>query len=179
MPTIRSLALASTVRAFDATDVTDLRSRVFAEYEPHLDRLADGKLRGFVERASNGSASEDRWLDGIAGHLVGRRVGSWADDTIAEFEMEIQVVARNLERWLSLIGSVQGADINLRRIHVIHSDGREDVLIVRSERANSRRQMRLNAVRKALKNEPHPERILGELLVQYAERETNSNAEQT
>ena len=178
VPTIRSLALASTVRAFDAMDVADLRSRIFAEYEPHLDRLGDGKLRGFVKRALNESASEDRWLDGIAGHLVGRRLGNWTDDTISEFDLEIRLAAKNLERWLSLIGNVQEVQPGLRRIHVIHSDGREEVFTVRREGASSRKQMRLDAVRKALEDEPHPERILGELLVQYTENQIGPKAEQ-
>ena len=169
VPKVRSLALTSTLRAFDAMDAEDLRSRICSEYGPHLKKLTDHKLRGFVERALNEFTSDDRWLDGIVGHLMGRRPDKWTDDTISEFELEIQVVARNLERWLSLIGNVQGANSNLRRIHVIHSDGREDVLTVRREEENSRKKIQLNALRRVLENEPYPEQILGELLVQYTE----------
>ena len=150
-------------------DLAALRSQLQDDYGPHGPELADYRLRVFVERAIDPEASDERWLDRIAGHLIGRRIDSWDDETLGTFAFEIRVVAGNLSKWLALTRPTEGRSPDLRSIHVVCMDGRERVVVVRRDRPNALLRGRLNAVREALGNDPRALEVLGQVLAEYAE----------
>ena len=136
-PSLRKRAITAALRAFGAKDPTALQFRIRKDHAPHRHELADYRLRVFVDRATNADVSSVRWIDGIAGHLTGQRPDNWTDETFFKFEVEIRCVARRLDMWLSLVSARQTSNINLRSIHLVRSDGAEDVLLVRPGRAES------------------------------------------
>ena len=142
-PSLRARAAAAASHAFGVRDLATLRSQIQDDYAPHRQDLTDYRLRGFVERAMNTEATSDRWLDGIAGHLTGQRPDNWADDTLHKFDFEIRVVAGNLARWLALASSRQARSADLRSVHVVGVNGREQVVVVRRDRPNPLLQTRL------------------------------------
>ena len=168
-PRLRSQASAAARAAFGAHDMAALRSQLQDDYEPHQMELVDYRLRTFVERAIDAHVSDDRWLDRIAGHLIGRRLDDWEDDSIDRFEFEIRVVAGNLTRWLALARTRNARSADLRSVHVVGVDGRERVVVVRRDRPNPLLRVRLGAVREALGNESCAVEVLGQLLAEYAE----------
>ena len=131
---IRSRAILSALQAFGTNDLVELRSQIVNDYKPHRKDLKEYRLRVFVERAINIDASSDRWLDGIAGHLVGRRPDRWADDTLDKFDFEVRVVAGNLARWLALARTKQPRSADLRSVHVVDINGPEHVVVVHRDR---------------------------------------------
>ena len=171
-PSIRSRAAHAALHAFGARDLAALRSQIRNDYEPHRLDLTDYRLRAFVERAMNADASPDRWLDGIAGHLIGQRPDNWADNTLDKFDFEICVVAGNLAKWLALTRTKQARSSDLKSVHVVGIDGREQVVVVRRDRPNPFLEARLNSVRTALGNEPRAMEVLGQLLAEYADADT-------
>ena len=171
-PSLRSRAAAAALHAFGARDLEALRTQIQSDYEPHRLDLTDYRLRAFVERSMNRAASSERWLDGITGHLTGRRPDNWADDTLDKFDFEIRVVAGNLAKWLALARTGQARSADLRSVHVVGFDGREQVVVVHRDRPNPLLETRLNAVRKALGNDPRAMEVLGQLLAEYSDDHT-------
>lgn len=178
VPTLRRRAAAVALQAFGARDTSDLRSQLQSDYEPHRLELGEDRLRTFVDRAVNSEVSEDRWLDGIAGHLAGQRPENWTDDTLRKFDLEIQIVAGNLARWLALAKSKQDGSTDLRSVHVVGIDGREQVIVVRRDRPNPLLETRLNAVRAALGNGPHTLEVLGQLMAEYTDDPASQDKQQ-
>ena len=168
-PLLRSRAAAVAQQAFGARDLAALRSQIKGDYEPHRLKLSDHRLRVFVERAMNTEASADRWLDGIAGHLTGQRPDNWADDTLDKFDFEIRVMAGNLAKWIALTTTRRESSADLRSVHVVDIAGREQVVVVRRDRPNPLLELRLNAVREALGNDPRAMEVLGQLIAEYAD----------
>ena len=171
-PLLRSRAAAAALHAFGARDLAALRSQIQNDYEPHRLDLSDYRLRAFIERAMNTQASPDRWLDGIAGHLTGQRPDNWADDTLDKFDFEIRVVAGNLAKWLALARTKHARSADLKSVHVVGIDGREQVVVVRRDRPNPLLETRLRAVREALGHDPRAMEVLGQLLAEYADNQT-------
>ena len=169
MPKLRSQAAAAVKEAFGARDMASLRSQLQVEFEPHRSELVDHRLRVFLERAANTEASDERWLDGIAGHLTGQRPDNWDENTLKRFEFEVRTVAEQLAKWLALARPRGAGNGELRSVHVIGIDGRERVVVVRRDRPKPALKMRLNAVREALGNDPSAVEVLGQLLAEYAE----------
>ena len=169
-PLLRSKATAMVLRAFGAKNLPKLRSQIRNDYEPHLLDLSDYRLQVFVNRAMNDDASNNQWLDGIAGHLTGRRPDNWEDNTLDEFDYEIRLVARNLAQWLALARTRQTRSADWRSIHVVGIDGKEQVLVVRRDRPNPHLKKQLSAVRKALGADPEAIQVLGQLLAEYADK---------
>lgn len=166
-PLLRSQAEAATLKAFGAKNMPALRSQIQNEYKAHRLKLTDYRLRAFVERAMNTEASPERWLDGIAGHLIGQRPDNWADDMLDRFDFEIRVVAGNLAKWLALARMPEAQSSDLRSVHVVGIDGKEKVIVVRRGRPNPWLATQLRAVRKVLGNDPGVLEVLGQLLVEY------------
>ena len=169
-PSLRSRATAAALHAFGARDLDELRAQIKNDYEPHSLHLVDYRLRAFVHRASNTDASPDRWLDGIAGHLIGTRLDNWGDDTLDKFDFEIRLVAGNLAKWLALSRTQRARSRDLRSIHVVGLDGHEQVFVIRRNRPNPHLQTALTAVRQALANEPRAIEVLGQLLAEYSDQ---------
>lgn len=169
MPQLRSCAIATAVQAFGAHDLTALQSRIKDEYEPHRLMLGDYRLLVFVDRAMNSDISPEIWLDGVAGHLTGSRPDNWADETLDKFDYEIRGIAGRLTKWLALVRTRQARSADLRTIHVVDVDGREEVVVIRRNQPNPALAARLHAVRIALGNYPGAMEILGQLLVECAD----------
>ena len=168
-PSLRARAVATAVHAFGVHDLPSLRSQIQEDYEPHRLELRDYRLRAFVERAMNTRASHDRWLDGIAGHLTGQRPDNWTDEILDKFDFEIRIVAGRLAKWLALARTRQTRSEDLRSVHVIGVDGREQMLVIRRDRPNPRLVTRLDAVREVLGSDPQAMEVLGQLLAEYAD----------
>ena len=168
-PLLRSRAAEAALQAFGAPDLTALRFQIQNDYAPHRSDLGDYRLRVFMERAMNAEVPPDRWLDGVAGHLTGRRPDNWTDDTFDKFDFEIRVVAGSLAKWLALATTKEARSADLRSVHVVGIDGQERVVVVRRDRPNPLLETQLNAVREALGNEPQAMEVLGQLLAEYAD----------
>ena len=173
-PSLRTDATTAVLSAFGASDPTTLQNWVQRDYAPYKDKLADHRLRVFIDRVASTDISSDRWIDGIAGHLTGQRPDNWNDDALHKFDFEIRAAARRLAMWFSLVGMRQAHSTDLRIIHVVRFDGDERVLLFRSDKPNPFLGRQLAAVRAALGDEPAAIEVLGQLLVEYADRTTNS-----
>ena len=169
-PKLRTQAAATAGDAFGAGDLATLRSQLRDDYGARPLDLVDGRLQTFVERAIDADASDEQWLDRITGIIVGRRLDRWDDHTLNRFQMEIRALAGNLARWRALTEGQPARTQDLRSVHVVGLDGRERVVVVHRDRPNPRLQVRLDAVREALGNEPQAVEVLGQLLAEYAER---------
>ena len=170
-PSLRKRATTAALRAFGTEDPAALQSRIRKDYTPHRHHLTDYRLRVFLDRVASADASSCRWIDGIAGHLTGHRPDNWTDDTFHKFNVEIRGVARRLAMWFSLVGTSQAHSTDLRSIHVVRFDGHEQVLLIHPDEPNPLLDSRLNAVREALGDEPTPVEVLGQLLVEYADKQ--------
>ena len=168
-PALRASAIRCAHHAFGTDDLNALRKHFATDYRPHRSKLADHRLRVFVDRASNTEMPDDRWLDGIAGHLTGARPANWDDDTLARFDSQLRLIAANLSRWLALAKKGGTPNHPLCAVHVVSTDGRERVVTIGRHRPNSTLQASADAVRQALACEPHAADVLARLLVEYAE----------
>lgn len=168
-PLLRSRAADAVQRAFGEQDVDAVRIQIRDEYAPHRNRLSDYRLQVFLDRAINSQLSTDRWLDGIAGHLVGMRPDNWSDETLGKFEFEIHSVADSLTKWLALAKTKQHRRADLTSVHVVSIDGREQCVVVHRDRPSPQLETQLRAVREVLDNEPQAVQVLGQLLAEYAD----------
>ena len=148
-PTTRRLAEAALLDAFGVGSPDALRDQLKADYGAHLLKLTDRRMRAFVDRAAGREHEVDRWLDGIAGLLCGRRIDSWEDGHADQFAFEVTSVAQRLTRWLAAIRAETAASVPVISVHVVGTDGGEHTLVVRpgSPGGAARRQMdRIRAV---------------------------------
>lgn len=174
---LRTYAINAAVRAFGVSDLNALQSRVREECGPYQQYLGDHRLSVFVDRMMNSNLPPDTWLDGVAGHLTGSRPSSWTDEMPDKFDFEIRSMAGTLARWLTLFRPERAADFSLRPVHVIGVDGREEIVIVRSEQQNPDIATRLDAVRDVLGTGPGTMEILGQLLIECTEERIAQNSE--
>ena len=123
-------------------------------------------MRAFVDRALNDDVGEDRWLDGMASVVTGRRIDSWSDATLDEYAFEIRAMAARLARWLALAKTKRARDADLVAIHVVGIDGDEEMLVVRRDRRHPGREERIERVRAALGEAPGGAEVLSELLAE-------------
>ena len=168
-PSLKSRVEAALLAAFGAADLVALRLQIQEDYEPYRLYLTEYRLRAFVERALDAAASRDRWLDGIAGHLTGRRPEHWSDDMLDKFEFEVRAVAGHLAKWLALVRTRQAVATDLRSVHVVGIDGRTEVVFVRRDRPNPTLQPQLTAVRDVLGSDPRAMEVLVHLIAEYAD----------
>src|SRR3546814_3270501 len=176
-PLVRRRAAAATAEALGTRDTDALRLQIEADYGPHRLDLTEPRLRAFVDRASAADLAQDRWLDGIAGLLTGRRPDAWSDTTIDEYCYEVRVIAGRLARWLALARTKQAVSAELFCVHVVGVDGSEDVLVVRRDRPNAALSKRLERVRAALGDDPASAEILAQLMAERSGMQTKQSAE--
>ncbi len=176
-PLVRRRAAAATAEAFGTRDTDALRLQIEADYGPHRLDLTEPRLRAFVDRASAADLAQDRWLDGIAGLLTGRRPDAWSDTTIDEYCYEVRVIAGRLARWLALARTKKAVSAELFSVHVVGVDGSEDVLVVRRDRPNAALAKRLESVRAALGDDPASVEILAQLMAERSGMPTKQPAE--
>ena len=167
-PLLRRRARAAAADAFRTRDADALRAQLEADYGPHRLDLTEPRLRAFVDRATAIDVDEDRWLDGIAGLLTGKRPDAWSDTAIDEFSYEIRVTADRLAKWLALARKRRAADAQLYSVHVVGVDGGEEVVVVRRDRPNPRLAKRMAQVRDALGDGADAAEILAQLIAELA-----------
>lgn len=167
-PLLRRRAAAATADAFGTRSIDSLQSQIEADYGPHRLQLTEPRLRAFVDRASAADLPADRWLDGIAGLLTGRRPDAWSDTTIDEFCYEVRVIAARLARWLALARTRKAISAELYSVHVVGIDGQEEVVVVRRDRRSLAVEERLAKVRDALGDDATATEVLAQLLAERA-----------
>ncbi len=129
-PLLRGLAVAALTDAFGVRTMNDLHDQILADYAPHRLELREFRLRQFVERML-APEGERRWLDGVTGLLVGKRLDGWDDASLDRFTFEARAIADRLARWLITIRRATAAASDIRTVHVVSTGGEEKVLVVR------------------------------------------------
>ena len=167
---LRSRAIAVVVRAFSAEDLDTLRNTLRREFAPHKAHLQDHRLEVFMDRATVVDVSEDIWLDGVAGHLVGKRPANWTDRTIDRFDLEVRVIAGNLTRWLAMAQTAQGSAVGLRSVHVVDIDGHDRMVVLKRQPPDRKVEAIMDAVRGVLDKDSSAPEVLGRLLEEYLDR---------
>ena len=164
LPTLRSRAATRLLNAFGTRSLTQLRQQIKLDYENHLFELGSYELRAFVDRALNDELSDDVWLDGVAGLVVGKRLDSWDDALLDHFAFEIRGVAQKLARRLAMIRESQTRAAPLTAIHLTTSDGIDRSLFVRDGVGAD--EALTDKVRKLLADAHRPDALLVELLAE-------------
>ena len=131
LPALRSQAATCLLNAFGTRSLTQLRQQIRLDYEDHLLALGSYELRTFVDRARNDELSDDAWLDGIAGLVVGKRLDSWDDALLDHFTIAIHGMAQKLARCLAMIRESQARAAPVTAIHLTTSDGIDRSLFIR------------------------------------------------
>ena len=164
---LRSRARQAVREAFEATDLPSFIGTLRSDFAPHQHHLQDRRLAVFVDRATRQDLSADVWLDGVAGHVLGKRPANWTDRTIDEFDLQVRIIAANLAKWLALAQTAQGGETRLKSIHVVGIDGNDRMVVLREETEGHALRSRIDAVRDLLGNDPNAPQILGHLLEEY------------
>ena len=164
---LRVRAVKALVRAFETTDLASLRDALRRDFTPHRHHLQDHRLSVFVDRATRHDASADVWLDGVAGHVLGKRPADWTDRTIDEFDLQVRIIASNLAKWLALAQTAQGSGTRLKSVHVVGIDGNDRMVVLPQQDDGHALRSRIDAVRDLLGDDPDAPQILGRLLEEY------------
>ena len=178
LPRLRLRAIEAVVHAFEAGDLASLRHDLRRDFAPHRHHLQDHRLAVFVDRAIRQDVDDDVWLDGVAGHVVGKRPGNWADGTIDQFDLDVRIIAANLAKWLTLAQSVRGSGAGLRSVHLVDIDGRDRVVVLRGQPNDPALSARVDAIRELLGEDAQVPHILGHLLEEFIDRHENPDTEE-
>ena len=169
---LRARAIQSVNKAFEAKDLASLIETLRRDYAPHRRYLEDRRLAVFIDRATRQDVSDDLWLDGVAGHVLGKRLANWNDRTIDEFDLQVRIIASNLAKWLSLAQTAQGSEAGLKSVHVVDINGNDRMVVLREQSDRQAFRSRVDAVRDLIGNDPDTPQILGHLLQEYIDRRT-------
>ena len=123
LPRLRSRASEHVRSAFGARSLKKLREQLRLDYEDHLGKLGDYKLKAFVERAMNQDLNETLWLDRVASLLVGKRLEGWDDTHLDQFGFEVNAVAQELARRLAILRKEAAGTTPITAIHITTSGG--------------------------------------------------------
>ena len=129
-PTLRRAAEKSLTDAFGEEGASALRQRLTADFGSFRNQLTDFQLRQFLDRTLKPIDDHDRWLDGIAGLLAGRRIENWDDDMLGKFDFNARDVAGRLDRWLYLMRRRRSEESSLTSVHVTSTGGQEEMDVV-------------------------------------------------
>ena len=128
---------------------------------PYRSYLQDHRLGSFRrEGHAFRQADPDTWLDGIAGHIVGKRPGNWTDRTAGEFDLEVRKIAADLAKWLALAQTAHGGATGLTSVHLVGIDGSTRTLALDPGISPSIEHA-MEAIRTTLRGSPAPEQVLG------------------
>ena len=169
LPMLRSQAEARVLQAFGTRNIYELRRQMALDYQEHLLELGSYELRAFVDRALKSDVEDEAWIDGVAGLVVGKRLGSWDDTMLDHFGFEIRGTARKLARRLALIreGRARGAPVT--GLYLTTSDGRERSLYLRD---GADEDVALRArIRNVLAQAERPDAVLVDLLGEMMDTE--------
>jgi len=123
LPRLRIRASEHIRSAFGARSLKKLREQLRSDYEDHLAKLGDYKLKAFVERAMNQDLTEALWLDRVASLLVGKRLEGWDDTHLDQFGFEVNAVAQELARRLAILRKEAAGTTPITAIHITTSGG--------------------------------------------------------
>ncbi|MGW5960620.1 hypothetical protein [Methylorubrum thiocyanatum] len=165
-PAMRSLALAHALDAFGVGSVAELRRQVQVDYVPHKLKLADHRMRSFVDRASTDGVDDVRWMDGVAGLLCGRRLDSWQDATVDQFGFEVRAMAQRLSRWLATMRERGFGTAPVVGVHVTTTDGAEKAVMLRPGLLSQAGARKLARLREALGEGEAAEEALAHLVAE-------------
>ena len=162
-PTQRRLATASLASAFGQRDAAAVRTRVQVEFGALRADLTDYPLRQFVDRALAGDSADDRWLDGIAGLIAGRRIENWDDKSLDTFSFKAREMAGRLSRWLFLKERAAKRRTQMVSLHRVTTGGEERAVVVEGGRVDPKQ---VDVVRRSLAGVDDPAGVLAELLAE-------------
>lgn len=165
-PKVRRLASASLASAFGVSTTAAVRALIAADYGPHRGKLTDYPMRQFVDRALGSDLPDDKWLDGLAGLLITRRIENWDDTSLDAFSFKVREIADRLARWLFLVRRAAAASMDMASVHIVTTTGQERVVLVRSEAIAVETTAVENAVREMLAGIPDAHKLLGRLLLE-------------
>ncbi len=165
-PKVRRVASASLAGAFGVFTTAAVRALIAADYGPHRDKLTDYAMRQFVDRALGSDLADDKWLDGLAGLLITRRIENWDDTSLDAFSFKVREMADRLARWLFLVRRAAAASMDMASVHIVTTTGQERVVLVRSETIATETTVVENAVREMLTGIPDAHKLLGRLLLE-------------
>ena len=160
-PKLRRLARASLASAFALSDAAAVRNWLVADFGPRRQELTDYPLRQFVDRALSGNAADERWLDGLAGLIAGRRVENWEDGSLDTFSFKAREMAGRLSRWLFLRQRQEARRTEMVSVHLLTTAGDERAVVIEGGSIDP---AQVAHVRRALEGVDAPERVLTELL---------------
>lgn len=162
-PTQRRLAAASLASAFGQRDAAAVRTRIEVEFGTLRGELTDYPLRQFVDRALGGEQADDRWLDGIAGLIAGRRIENWDDGSLDTFSFKAREMAGRLSRWLFLKERAAKKRTQMVSLHMMTTSGEERAVVVEGRRVDPDQ---VDQVRRSLAGVDNPAGVLAELLAE-------------
>lgn len=162
-PTLRRLAAASLASAFGQRDPAGVRLRIEVEFAAVRGDLTDYPLRQFVDRALAGEQADDRWLDGIAGLIAGRRIENWDDNSLDTFSFKAREMAGRLSRWLFLKERATKKRTQMVSLHLLTTSGDEKAVVIEGGRVDPDQ---IAQVRKILASVDNPDGVLAELLAE-------------
>lgn len=162
-PTQRRLAAASLASAFGQRDAAAVRTRIEVEFGPLRGDLTDYPLRQFVDRSLSGEQADDRWLDGIAGLIAGRRIENWDDGSLDTFSFKARETAGRLSRWLFLKERAVKKRTRMVSLHMMTTSGEEKAVVIEGGRVDPDH---IEQVRRTLAAVDNPAGVLAELLAE-------------
>lgn len=162
LPKLRIRVTEHLRSAFGARSLDKLREQLRVDYQDHLAKLGDYKLKAFVERAMNQDLTEELWLDRVASLLVGKRLESWDDTHVDQFGFEINAIAQELARRLTILRKEAAGMSPITAVHITTSGGKDRSYFLH-EGSNSDEEI-TTKLREVLKHADRPEAILIDLL---------------
>ncbi len=117
----------------DDGSISDLRTRLRMRGAAFSKELVDYRLKSFIERASDDSLAEAKWLDSMASLLTSKSITNWTDQDYQGFCAEAKARAGQLERWMTLLldrSSNRDALKDLLGLFVTNAAGSEQQLLV-------------------------------------------------
>lgn len=172
-PTQRRLAAASLASAFGQRDAAAVRMRIEVEFGSLRGDLTDYPLRQFVDRALGGEQADDRWLDGIAGLIAGRRIENWDDGSLDTFSFKAREMSGRLSRWLFLKERAVKKRTQMVSLHMMTTSGEEKAMVIEGGRVDPDQ---IDQVRRTLAGVDNPAGVLAELLAEMMdEKEAKAN----
>lgn len=162
LPRLRIRASEHIRTAFGARSLKKLREQLRLDYEDHLGKLGDYKLKAFVERAMKQDLNETLWLDRVASLLVGKRLEGWDDSHLDQFGFEVNAVAQELARRLAILRKEAAGATPITAIHITTSGGADRAYFLHEGSEVDKETA--NKLRKMLAGVSQPEAVLIEVL---------------
>ncbi len=165
---LRTETLTLLLNAFREKSLNSLRSQLIKKFKRIYSRITEDRLYAFITRALDETLDDDRWLNSIASQVVGRRIDSWNDQSLYEFELEIFSIANSLSKWLILVQTHDEQKGNFHGVYVISTDGQVTTQSVNGNSISTQDSKKLNNIRKMLGNMSNRKELIAQLMVEFA-----------